>query len=132
MIAYTSDFIPRMVYKYVYSPDYTLSGYIDHSLSRKYLVFSSIFSQYNIHNTGVNLNVIFSIFLVRLIKKIFFQYLTHQTIVKNGVQMRMKLTLQRVHIGGTEIPQITLTLMVCLPTIGTYSPLDLHLLLFLR
>ncbi|CAG4978593.1 unnamed protein product [Colias eurytheme] len=33
VIAYTSDFIPRMVYKYVYSPDYTLSGYIDHSLS---------------------------------------------------------------------------------------------------
>ncbi|CAF4888233.1 unnamed protein product [Pieris macdunnoughi] len=33
VIAYTSDFIPRMVYKYVYSPDNTLSGYIDHSLS---------------------------------------------------------------------------------------------------
>ncbi|CAK1546430.1 unnamed protein product [Leptosia nina] len=33
VIAYTSDFIPRMVYKYVYSPDHTLSGYIDHSLS---------------------------------------------------------------------------------------------------
>ncbi|XP_014371714.2 anoctamin-4 isoform X2 [Papilio machaon] len=33
VIAYTSDFIPRMVYKYVYSPDYTLAGYIDHSLS---------------------------------------------------------------------------------------------------
>ncbi|XP_068622387.1 anoctamin-4-like isoform X2 [Battus philenor] len=33
VIAYTSDFIPRMVYKYVYSPDYTLTGYIDHSLS---------------------------------------------------------------------------------------------------
>ncbi|XP_032525780.2 anoctamin-4 isoform X1 [Danaus plexippus] len=33
VIAYTSDFIPRMVYKYVYSPDKTLAGYIDHSLS---------------------------------------------------------------------------------------------------
>ncbi|XP_049883686.1 anoctamin-4-like [Pectinophora gossypiella] len=33
VIAYTSDFIPRMVYKYVYSPDNTLLGYIDHSLS---------------------------------------------------------------------------------------------------
>ncbi|KAJ2943398.1 hypothetical protein O0L34_g12207 [Tuta absoluta] len=33
VIAYTSDFIPRMVYKYVYSPDNTLTGYIDHSLS---------------------------------------------------------------------------------------------------
>ncbi|CAB3257489.1 unnamed protein product [Arctia plantaginis] len=33
VIAYTSDFIPRMVYKYVYSPDHTLAGYIDHSLS---------------------------------------------------------------------------------------------------
>ncbi|CAH0404483.1 unnamed protein product [Chilo suppressalis] len=33
VIAYTSDFIPRMVYKYVYSPDNTLRGYIDHSLS---------------------------------------------------------------------------------------------------
>ncbi|XP_050678239.1 anoctamin-4 [Leptidea sinapis] len=33
VIAYTSDFIPRMVYKYVYSADNTLAGYIDHSLS---------------------------------------------------------------------------------------------------
>lgn len=33
VIAYTSDYIPRMVYKYVYSPDHTLVGYIDHSLS---------------------------------------------------------------------------------------------------
>ncbi|XP_063545524.1 anoctamin-4 [Cydia strobilella] len=33
VIAYTSDFIPRMVYKYVYSPDNTLAGYIYHSLS---------------------------------------------------------------------------------------------------
>lgn len=33
VIAYTSDYIPRMVYKYVYSNDSTLTGYIDHSLS---------------------------------------------------------------------------------------------------
>ncbi|XP_053674951.1 anoctamin-5 [Anopheles nili] len=33
VIAYTSDFIPRMVYKYVYSPQFTLHGYIEHSLS---------------------------------------------------------------------------------------------------
>jgi anoctamin-4 len=33
VIAYTSDYIPRMVYKYVYSVDHTLIGYIDHSLS---------------------------------------------------------------------------------------------------
>ncbi|XP_062555489.1 anoctamin-4 isoform X1 [Armigeres subalbatus] len=33
VIAYTSDFIPRMVYKYVYSPHFTLHGYIEHSLS---------------------------------------------------------------------------------------------------
>lgn len=33
MIAYTSDFIPRMVYKYKYSPDDSLTGYIDASLS---------------------------------------------------------------------------------------------------
>lgn len=33
VIAYTSDYIPRMVYKYVYSRDHTLTGYIDHSLS---------------------------------------------------------------------------------------------------
>lgn len=35
VIAYTSDYIPRMVYKYVYSRDHTLTGYIDHSLSGK-------------------------------------------------------------------------------------------------
>lgn len=35
VIAYTSDYIPRMVYKYVYSPDSSLWGYIDHSLSGK-------------------------------------------------------------------------------------------------
>lgn len=33
MIAYTSDFIPRMVYKYVYSPTHDLQGYVNHSLS---------------------------------------------------------------------------------------------------
>lgn len=36
VIAYTSDYIPRMVYKYVYSPDNSLRGYIDHSLSGKF------------------------------------------------------------------------------------------------
>lgn len=33
MIAYTSDFIPRMVYKFVYSPSHDLRGYVNHSLS---------------------------------------------------------------------------------------------------
>ncbi|KAF9797805.1 hypothetical protein SFRURICE_018000 [Spodoptera frugiperda] len=33
VIAYTSDFIPRMVYIFVYSPDHTLSGYIYHCLA---------------------------------------------------------------------------------------------------
>lgn len=33
MIAYTSDFIPRMVYKFVYSNGNDLRGYIHHSLS---------------------------------------------------------------------------------------------------
>ncbi|CAH1390645.1 unnamed protein product [Nezara viridula] len=33
VIAYTSDYIPRMVYKLVYSPTYNLVGYIDSSLS---------------------------------------------------------------------------------------------------
>ncbi|KAE8737110.1 hypothetical protein FOCC_FOCC017429, partial [Frankliniella occidentalis] len=33
VIAYTSDFIPRMVYKYKYSPTDDLTGYIDASLS---------------------------------------------------------------------------------------------------
>ncbi|XP_058460055.1 anoctamin-4 isoform X2 [Malaya genurostris] len=33
VIAYTSDFIPRMVYKYVYSTQFSLHGYIEHSLS---------------------------------------------------------------------------------------------------
>lgn len=33
MIAYTSDFIPRIVYSIAYSPTGTLVGYIDSSLS---------------------------------------------------------------------------------------------------
>ncbi|EDW70666.2 anoctamin-4 isoform X2 [Drosophila virilis] len=33
VIAYTSDFIPRVVYKFVYSESHTLAGYIEHSLS---------------------------------------------------------------------------------------------------
>ncbi|KAG8315422.1 Anoctamin-4 [Homalodisca vitripennis] len=33
VIAYTSDYIPRMVYAFVYSPTNTLEGYIDSSLS---------------------------------------------------------------------------------------------------
>ncbi|EDV97903.1 GH17132 [Drosophila grimshawi] len=33
VIAYTSDFIPRVVYKFVYSESNTLAGYIEHSLS---------------------------------------------------------------------------------------------------
>jgi hypothetical protein len=33
VIAYTSDFIPRMVYKYVYSKKHNLEGYIEDSLS---------------------------------------------------------------------------------------------------
>lgn len=33
VIAYTSDFIPRLVYKYAYSMDDTVAGYINNSLS---------------------------------------------------------------------------------------------------
>lgn len=33
VIAYTSDYIPRMVYKYGHSANWTLAGYIDYSLS---------------------------------------------------------------------------------------------------
>lgn len=36
VIAYTSDFIPRMVYMLGYSQNNTLEGYIDSSLSCKY------------------------------------------------------------------------------------------------
>lgn len=33
VISFTSDFIPRLVYQYVYSPDGTLHGFVNHSLS---------------------------------------------------------------------------------------------------
>lgn len=33
VIAFTSDFIPKMVYKYSYSPDESLDGYLNNSLS---------------------------------------------------------------------------------------------------
>lgn len=33
MIAFTSDFIPRLVYQYTYSPDGTMHGFISHTLS---------------------------------------------------------------------------------------------------
>ncbi|XP_062868559.1 anoctamin-1a [Trichomycterus rosablanca] len=33
VIAFTSDFIPRLVYKYVYSADGTLHGFVNHTLS---------------------------------------------------------------------------------------------------
>uniref|UniRef100_A0AAY5EG28 Anoctamin n=3 Tax=Electrophorus electricus TaxID=8005 RepID=A0AAY5EG28_ELEEL len=33
VIAFTSDFIPRLVYQYMYSPDGTLHGFVNHSLS---------------------------------------------------------------------------------------------------
>ncbi|XP_047098037.1 anoctamin-1-like isoform X1 [Schistocerca piceifrons] len=33
IIAFTSDFIPRMVYRLTVSPDHTLKGYLNHSLS---------------------------------------------------------------------------------------------------
>ena len=33
VIAFTSDFIPRLVYRYSYSEDGTLTGYVDNSLS---------------------------------------------------------------------------------------------------
>lgn len=36
VIAYTSDFIPRMVYKFVYSPTHDLRGYIRSSLSGQF------------------------------------------------------------------------------------------------
>jgi anoctamin-1 len=34
IIAFTSDFIPRLVYKYFYSKNYNLDGYVDWTLSR--------------------------------------------------------------------------------------------------
>ncbi|XP_061592937.1 anoctamin-1a isoform X2 [Cololabis saira] len=33
VIAFTSDFIPRLVYQYTYSPDGTLHGFVDHTLA---------------------------------------------------------------------------------------------------
>ncbi|XP_065117655.1 anoctamin-1a isoform X1 [Paramisgurnus dabryanus] len=33
VIAFTSDFIPRLVYQYMYSPDGTLHGFVNHTLS---------------------------------------------------------------------------------------------------
>ncbi|XP_077567984.1 anoctamin-1-like isoform X1 [Stigmatopora nigra] len=33
VISFTSDFIPRMVYQYMYSPDGTMHGFVNHTLS---------------------------------------------------------------------------------------------------
>lgn len=33
VISFTSDFIPRLVYQYMYSPDGTMHGFINHTLS---------------------------------------------------------------------------------------------------
>lgn len=33
VISFTSDFIPRLVYQYVYSPDGTMHGFVNHTLS---------------------------------------------------------------------------------------------------
>ena len=33
MISFTSDFIPRLVYQYMYSQTGTMHGFIDHTLS---------------------------------------------------------------------------------------------------
>ncbi len=33
MISFTSDFIPRLVYKYMYSPDGSMHGFVNHTLS---------------------------------------------------------------------------------------------------
>lgn len=33
VISFTSDFIPRMVYQYKYSPDGSMHGFVDHTLS---------------------------------------------------------------------------------------------------
>nr|XP_019935341.1 PREDICTED: anoctamin-1 [Paralichthys olivaceus] len=33
VISFTSDFIPRLVYQYMYSPDGTMHGFVDHTLS---------------------------------------------------------------------------------------------------
>lgn len=33
VISFTSEFVPRMIYQYMYSANGTLTGYTDHSLS---------------------------------------------------------------------------------------------------
>lgn len=33
MISFTSDFIPRLVYQYMYSPDGSMHGFVNHTLS---------------------------------------------------------------------------------------------------
>lgn len=33
VISFTSDFIPRMVYQYMYSPDGSMHGFVNHTLS---------------------------------------------------------------------------------------------------
>lgn len=33
VISFTSDFIPRMVYQYKYSPDGSMHGFVNHTLS---------------------------------------------------------------------------------------------------
>jgi len=33
IIAFTSDFIPRLIYTLKYSPDHTLSGYVNYTLA---------------------------------------------------------------------------------------------------
>lgn len=33
VISFTSEFVPRMVYQYMYSENGTMNGYVEHSLS---------------------------------------------------------------------------------------------------
>lgn len=33
VISFTSDFIPRLVYQYMYSPDGSMHGFVNHTLS---------------------------------------------------------------------------------------------------
>ena len=33
IIGWTSDFVPKLVYKYTVSPDHSMAGYMNHSLS---------------------------------------------------------------------------------------------------
>lgn len=58
VIAYTSDYIPRMVYKYVYSPDSSLRGYIDHSLSGE-LSILVVFIDLALHSAAMNTEISF-------------------------------------------------------------------------